>query len=90
MGAELRVGLVMVALDGRVLQRPVHSLDLTVAQGWFGPVRRYDERRCKDRWPVEASFAASRISARIATRYHKLARNFLAAVSLAAVVAFWL
>lgn len=56
MGAELRAALVMVALDGRVLQRPVHSLDLTVAQGWFGPVRRYDERRCKDRWPVEAMF----------------------------------
>jgi hypothetical protein len=27
---------------------------------------------------------------RIATRYDKLARNFLSAVSLAAAVAFWL
>lgn len=33
MGAELRVALVMVALDGRVLQDPVHSLDLTIGPG---------------------------------------------------------
>lgn len=58
---------------------------------------QYDERRYKDRWRVEAMFCrlkelgfARLRPRRIATRYDKLARNFLSAVSLAAAVAFWL
>lgn len=51
---------------------------------------QYDERRHKDRWRVEAMFCRLKDFRRIATRYDKLARNFLSAVSLAAAVAFWL
>ena len=51
---------------------------------------QYDERRYKDRWRGEAMFCRCKDFRRIATRYDKLARNFLSAVSLAAAVAFWL
>lgn len=51
---------------------------------------QYDERRYKNRWRVEAMFCRLKDFRRIATRYDKLARNFLSAVSLAAAVAFWL
>ena len=51
---------------------------------------QYDERRYKDRWRVEAMFCRLKDFRRIATRYDKLARNFLLAVSLAAAVAFWI
>lgn len=51
---------------------------------------QYDKRRYKDRWRVEAMFCRLKDFRRIATRYDKLARNFLSAVSLAAAVAFWL
>ncbi len=51
---------------------------------------QYAERRYKERWRVEAMFCRLKDFRRIATRYDKLARNFLSAVSLAAAVAFWL
>ena len=51
---------------------------------------QYDERRYKDHWRVEAMFCRLKDFRRIATRYDKLARNFLSAVSLATAVAFWL
>lgn len=51
---------------------------------------QYDEPRYKDRWRVEAMFCRLKDFRRIATRYDKLARNFLSAVSLAAAIAFWL
>lgn len=51
---------------------------------------QYDERRYWDRWRVEAMFCHLKDFHSIATRYDKLARNFLSAVSLAAAVAFWL
>jgi len=50
----------------------------------------YDERRYKHRWRGEAMFCRLQDFRRNATRYDKLARNFLSAVSLAAAVAFWL
>jgi transposase len=50
---------------------------------------RHDERRCRDRWRIEAAFCRLEDFRRIATRYDKLAANFLSAVRLAAVVAFW-
>ncbi len=50
---------------------------------------RYDKRRYKDRWMVEAAFCRLKDFRRIATRYDKLARNFLSAVALATTVAFW-
>ncbi len=51
---------------------------------------RYDERRYRDRWLIEAMFCRLKDFRRVATRYDKLAANFLSAVALAAVVAFWL
>ena len=51
---------------------------------------QYDARRYKDRWRVEAMFCRLKDFRRVATRYDKLARNFLSAVRLAAAVAFWL
>ncbi len=51
---------------------------------------QYDERRDKDRCRVEAMFCRLKDFRRIATRYDKLARNFLSAVSLAAAAAFWI
>lgn len=50
---------------------------------------RYDKRRYKDRWMVEAAFCRLKDFRRIATRYDKLARNFLSAVALVTAVAFW-
>ncbi len=51
---------------------------------------QYDERRYKDRWRVEAMFCRLKDFRRVATRYDKLARNFLSAVAFAAAIAFWL
>ena len=51
---------------------------------------QYDDRRYKDDWRVEPMFCRLKDFRRIATRFGKLARNFLSAVSLAAAIAFWL
>lgn len=51
---------------------------------------RHDEKRYRDRWLIEAMFCRLKDFRRIATRYDKLAANFLSAAMLAAVVAFWL
>lgn len=51
---------------------------------------QYDERRYRDRWLVEAMFCRLKDFRRVATRYDKLARNYLSAVTLAAAIAFWL
>ena len=49
-----------------------------------------DKRRNNDRWRVEAMFCRLKDFRRVATRYDKLARNYLSAVTFAAAVAFWL
>jgi len=51
---------------------------------------QYDERRYQDRWRGETMFCRLKDFRRIATRYGKLARNFLSAVSVAAAMPFWL
>lgn len=50
---------------------------------------QYDKLRYRDRWRIEAAFCRLKDFRRVATRYDKLARNFLSAVALAAVIAFW-
>jgi transposase len=50
---------------------------------------RHDRRRYRDRWRVEAASCRLKDFRRVATRYDKLARNYVSAVALAAVVAFW-
>lgn len=50
---------------------------------------RYDKERYKGRWLVEAAFCRMKDFRRVATRYDKLAINFMSAVALATIVAFW-
>ena len=51
---------------------------------------RYDTKRYKSRHLIENAFCRLKDFRRVATRYDKLARNFLSAVALATLVAFWL
>src|SRR5438067_96139 len=53
-------------------------------------IHRFDKRAYKGRNVIERCFCRLKDFRRIATRYDKLARNFLAAVHLAALVAYWL
>jgi transposase len=50
----------------------------------------HDERRYRDRWRIEAAFCRLKDFRRVATRYDKLAANFLSAVALATIIAFWI
>ena len=50
----------------------------------------YDKARYKDRHLVENAFCRLKDYRRIATRYDKLASNFLSGVALAILVTFWL
>lgn len=51
---------------------------------------RYDKQRYRERHLVENAFCRLKDFRRIATRYDKLAANFLSGVALATAVAFWL
>jgi transposase len=51
---------------------------------------RYDRTRYRDRHLIENAFCRLKDFRRVATRYDKLAANFLSAVALAAILAFWL
>lgn len=50
----------------------------------------YDKTRYKERHRVENAFCRIKDFRRVATRYDKLAANFLSGVALAILVAFWL
>lgn len=50
----------------------------------------YDMARYRDRHLVENAFCRIKDYRRVATRYDKLADNFLSGVALAIIVAFWL
>jgi transposase len=50
---------------------------------------QHDRRRYRDRWRIEATFCRIKDFRRVATRYDKLAINYLSAVALVAVIAFW-
>lgn len=50
---------------------------------------RYDELRYRERHLIENAFCRLKDFRRVATRYDKLARNFLSAVALATLIAFW-
>jgi transposase len=49
-----------------------------------------DKQRYRDRHLIENAFCRLKDFRRIATRYDKLAANFLSAVALATILAFWL
>ena len=51
---------------------------------------RYDKQRYAGRHLIENAFCRLKDFRRIATRYDKLAANFLSGVALATAVAFWL
>ena len=51
---------------------------------------RFDRRAYKGRNVIERCFCRLKDFRRVATRYDKLARNFFAAVQLAALVAYWI
>jgi transposase len=53
-------------------------------------LHRFNKRAYKGRNAIERCFCRLKDFRRIATRYDKLARNFLASVHLAALVAYWL
>ena len=50
---------------------------------------RYDKRRYRDRWRIEAAICRLKDFRRVGTRYDKLADNFGSTVAIAAIVAFW-
>ena len=50
----------------------------------------YDRNRYRDRHLIENAFCRLKDFRRVATRYDKLADNFLSAVALAALLTFWL
>jgi len=50
----------------------------------------FNKRLYKLRWRVENAFNRLKDFRRIATRYDKLARNYLASVCLAAALVWWL
>jgi len=50
----------------------------------------YDKNRYRERHLVENAFCRLKDYRRVATRYDKLADNFLSAVALATLVAFWI
>jgi len=51
---------------------------------------RYDQHRYRSRHLIENAFCRIKGFRRIATRYDRLAANFLSAVALATTLAFWL
>ncbi len=53
-------------------------------------VLRYDKERYRDRHLIENAFCQLKDFRRVATRYDKLAVNFLSGVALATAIAFWL
>jgi transposase len=50
----------------------------------------FNKRLYKGRNVIERCFCRLKDFRRVATRYDKLARNFLAAVHLAAIIAYWI
>jgi transposase len=52
-------------------------------------LHRFSKRAYKGRNVIERCFCRLKDFRRVATRYDKLARNFLAAVVLAALIAYW-
>ncbi len=51
---------------------------------------RYDKERYKFRWMAEAVFCRLKDFRRVATRYDKLARNYLSTLAIASIVAYWI
>ncbi len=50
---------------------------------------RLDRRRYRSRWMVEAVFCRLKDFRRVATRYDKLARNYVSTLTIATIIAYW-
>jgi transposase len=50
----------------------------------------YDKARYRDRHRIENAFCRIKDFRRVATRYDKLAANFLSVLALAILIAYWL
>lgn len=50
----------------------------------------FNKRLYKLRWRIESAFGRLKDFRRLATRYDKLARNYLASVCLAAALVWWI
>lgn len=78
--------------DANALRRKLRAASIQpVIPGRINRKRtiQYDKRRYRDRWRIEAAFCRLKDFRRVATRYDKLAANFLSAVALATIIAFW-
>ena len=74
----------------RTLLRASHTVPVIPGRCTRKRAIAYDKRRYKERHLIENAFCRLKDFRRVATRYDKLARNFLSAVALATLVAFWL
>jgi transposase len=104
--ADIKAAPVLLAAAGRfkrlIADRGYDAADLRRAlrHGGAQPVIpgrrsrkrpiRHDARRYRERWRIEAAVCRLKDFRRVATRYDKLAANFLSTVALAAMYAFWL
>ena len=70
--------------------RRVHAIPVIPGRVTRKKKIAFDKRRYLDRHLIENSFCRLKDFRRIATRYDKLAANFLSAVALAATLAFWI
>ena len=79
--------------DADELRRDLRSRGVVpVIPGRKGRKRavRHDRQRYRERHLVENAFCRLKDFRRVATRYDRLARNFLSAAAIATLVAFWL
>lgn len=67
----------------RTIRRHARSIS---SSDWLA----YDKQRYRERHLIENAFCRIKDFRRVHTRYGKLARNFLSAVVIAVIVAFWL
>jgi transposase len=79
--------------DADRLRRALREMDATpVIPGRRNRKRdvRYDQQRYRARHLIENAFCGLKDFRRVATRYDKLAANFLSGAALATAIAFWL
>ena len=88
-----RRGFWLKLLEADALRRSLRQAGtVPVIPGRRGRKRaiRYDKQRYRDRHLIENAFCRLKDFRGVATRYDKLAANFLSGVALATAIAFWL
>jgi transposase len=93
LGAHTRYLLADKGYDADALRRSLRQAGaVPVIPGRRSRKRavRYDKQRYRDRHLIENAFCRLKDFRRVATRYDKLAANFLSGVALATAIAFWL